>query len=177
MLSIIGCLLLLLLSNCTTATDWGGDTYRRIYTLPGRHAHGGRLLLPLCGSGRGRKGQSYSINILGHIVASWALDGMQGLAPYTLYTRRHKSCHPSEGGTSLPRHTQLPSLLGLIIFKYYSCSVKTIIFGKKEIAYSHFIIVGFYCVGESKFTPSICYIDGYFIQTHTILLSLDSGRA
>ena len=43
MLRIIGCLLLLLLSNCTTATDWDGDTYRRIYTLPGRHAHGGRL--------------------------------------------------------------------------------------------------------------------------------------
>ena len=32
MLSIIGCLLLLLLSNCSTATDWGGDTYRRICT-------------------------------------------------------------------------------------------------------------------------------------------------
>jgi len=32
--SIIGCLLLLLLSNCSTATDWGGDTCRRIYTPP-----------------------------------------------------------------------------------------------------------------------------------------------
>ena len=30
--SIGGCLLLLLLSNCSTATGWGGDTYRRIYT-------------------------------------------------------------------------------------------------------------------------------------------------
>lgn len=63
--SIIGCLLLLLLSNCSTATDLGGDTYRRICTLPDRHAHGGRLWLPRCGSGRGRNGQSYSINIFG----------------------------------------------------------------------------------------------------------------
>ena len=63
--SIIGCLLLLLLSNCSTATDLGGDTYRRICNHPGRHAHGGRLWLPRCGSGRGRNGQSYSINIFG----------------------------------------------------------------------------------------------------------------
>ena len=77
--------------------------------------------------------------------------------------------------TTLVHYSKRAFLLS--IFKYYSCSVKTIIFGKKEIAYSHFIIVGFYCVGESKFTSPICYIDGYFIQTHTILLSLDSGRA
>ena len=79
--SIIGCLLLLLLSNCSTATDLGGDTYRRICNHPGRHAHGGRLWLPQCDNGRGRNGQSYSINIFGHIVASSALDGIQGLQP------------------------------------------------------------------------------------------------
>ena len=70
--SIIGCLLLLLLSNCSTATDLGGDTYRRICTLPGRHAHGGRLWLPRCGSGRGRNGQSYST--ITPVRGKWASD-------------------------------------------------------------------------------------------------------
>ena len=51
--SIGGCLLLLLLSNCSTATGWGGDTYRRIYT-PHRRGCDGRLWLPRCGSGRVR---------------------------------------------------------------------------------------------------------------------------
>lgn len=41
----------------------------------------------------------------------------------------------------------------LNIFKYYSRSVKAIVFSKKKIAYSHFIVVGFYCGGEYELTP------------------------
>lgn len=110
------------------------------------HALGGSLGQPCVQNAHSF--QAYSINIFGQIMPFCALDGMQGLAPYTLYTRRHKSCHPSEGGISLPRHTQLPTLLGLIIFNHYRRGIKTIVAsGKEEVAHPHLVIVGFDGVG------------------------------
>lgn len=54
--SIIGCLLLLLLSNYSTAMGWDGDTYCRIYTLPYRHAICETAWLLLCDNAQVRHG-------------------------------------------------------------------------------------------------------------------------
>ena len=92
--------MLLLLSNCSTATDWGGDTCRRICTLPGRHAHGGRLWLPRCGSGRGRNGQSYST--ITPVRGKWASD---------IKCSTHSCSYRVLSVTATPPHTDIQRFL------------------------------------------------------------------
>ena len=72
----------------------------------------------------------------------------------------------------------LPRTMGrgsLFILNNHSCCIESVLLREEEVADSHFVIVGFEGVAERNLPP-ISRIDDNLIQTHIILLSLDSER-